>query len=232
MGASGSVPAGGRTTVNVSVLPQFVDGPPSLVGFTLGLTVLTPHASNFVKLQVPVRVTDASADAQNLLGTWSGTWSGHDAGLANAGEPSPTTPVNGTFSLDLQSVDLAAGTAAGTLRWEGTDAYWTYTYDAMGIASATPEPFAADRTVTFGSANTTLVGPGSDCSQGYRLTIDATVGQPDTSDGLYGPWFSVTLDVNAETVTTHGNGFITHPYGPDDSDSGFSTGLVKGTKGS
>jgi hypothetical protein len=53
---SAVLPGGTSVTVYVSVLPQFASGSPSLVGWTLGPSIYTPQASNYVKSSVEVRI--------------------------------------------------------------------------------------------------------------------------------------------------------------------------------
>ena len=165
--------------------------------------------------------------AQNLLGTWSGTWSGQSAGPQWAGPT--TTPVSGTWTLVIQSVDTTSNSAAGTLAWDGMDAYWIYTFDGLGnITSATPEPFIPNRTIAFDNSNTTLTASGT--TGQFQLTVDGTAGAQNPSDAFYGPWFSVTVDTKSDGVTTQGNGFLTHPYNPANSDTGLSSGTVTGSR--
>jgi hypothetical protein len=216
---SGVVPSGGSATVLVSVLSQFVDAQPSLVGDTLGLTVSTPGASNHTSTSVAVEIIDAQTTAEKLLGSWSGSWSGSSQGPGGG-----SAPVSGTWSLDLQTVDVGGATATGTLTWDGMDAYWD-----LGAA----QTFVPDRTLDFGAGNTTFdppAPPACGSFQGFHLVVDGTAGAANPSDAFYGPEINLDLDPNSGLATSMGTGFNAHPYNPANSQTGMSSGTLMGMK--
>jgi hypothetical protein len=96
-----------------------------------------------------------------------------------------------------------------------------------------PMTFTPDRTLAFGSANTTLQPPNSPAcgsSYSFHLVIDETVGATNPSDAYYGPWMNLNLDVNSGMATSMGNGFLTHPYNPSNFATGMSMGNLTGHK--
>lgn len=231
LNAIGSVPAGGTAVVTLSpvVLPMPL---PVIFGDDIPYRVTTPDASNYTKSFLMVKIRDARVVEQGLLGTWSGTWSGTSYGPHAPGQPEPGAPISGNWILNLQTVDLAHQTAAGTLTWTGVDIYWT-SATVNGIFVATPNNFIPDRTITFGPANTTLTYSGfGNCGSGHRfhLTIDGAAGAPNPSDRFYGPWFSVELNADLNNATTTGVGFHSAPYNPATFQTFVNSGTVTGAK--
>jgi hypothetical protein len=131
----------------------------------------------------------------------------------------------------LQTIDLANNTAAGTLTWNGKDAYWTYTSLPNGSVSATPHDFIPDRTIRFDSTNTTLISPTPGTGSQYHLTIEGFARASNPSDAFYGPWFNVDLYGDTGTAVTMGVGFTSHPYNPTNFDTALSSGTVSGSLG-
>jgi hypothetical protein len=227
--SSGSLASGATATVRVSLKPEFVNSVPSSIGATYVLNVLTPETSHFVS--VPVR--SAGNIEQELVGGWSGLWSGTSFGPNAPGQSQPTVAIGGNWVLNLQAVDVAHQTAAGTLTWTGKDIYWTSTTQPDGTFVATPHDFIPNRTIQFDASNTTFTYAGfAGCTQGHRfhLTIDGAKGAPNPSDKFYGPWFSVELNTDLGTAISTGNGFLTHPYNPATFATGLSSGNVTGAK--
>jgi hypothetical protein len=230
--STGSLNPGVSTTISVSVKPAFVSSSPSLAGSSLVLNVYTPKATNYTKIAVPVNIRSMNSLTSLLIGTWNGTWTGTSYGANNPGQAQPSSPISGTWIINLQTIDTVAMTATGSLTWNGTDAYWTYTFDNNGlITSATPNPFIPNRTIKFDATNTTYnyAAPGSGCTS-IHLTIAGFNNQPNPSDAFYGPWFSADFDVNSNMVSTQGNGFSTHPYAPVTFATTSSSGTVTGKK--
>lgn len=231
---TGSLLPGASDTIRVSVKPNLVNSTPSLVGSSLVLNVYTPKASNYTKIAVPVNIKSIAVITPLFIGTWSGTWTGVSTGRNNPGQAQPSTSVSGTWTLDLKTLDTVSMTATGSLTWNGTDAYWTYTSDNNGlITSASHHPFTPNRTIQFDAANATFhysSTPGGCSESEIHLTIDGSFNQPNPSDGFYGPWFNANFNIDTKTVVTEGNGFLTHPYAPVTFDTGLSSGTVTGKK--
>lgn len=230
--ATGSLPTGASVVFTTRVQPRWV-GFPAFTTSQTSLRVETPDAFNYIQFAVGVKLRNISEAGQDLRGIWSGTWSGNSFGRNNPGQASPTSPVSGTWILNLQSVDLSRNTAFGTLTWNGRDAYWTYTILPGGNVSATPHDFIPNRTIRFDNSNTTLTTSGTvNCSEGNRfhLVIDGTAHAPNPSDAFYGPWFNIDLNLTSGTAISRGNGFITHPYNPANFDTALSNGNLSGSK--
>jgi hypothetical protein len=177
--------------------------------------------------------------ACGITGTWTGTWSGVSWGEPRPPSGSwPSSPVSGTWVLDLQGVDLASQTASGTLAWAGADAYWTYTFDTAGtITSATPHSYAVSRTLQLDASNTSVIL--ETCPRIFRLVFQGfRPSPPFPPDTTYGPQLITTLNPNftligivPDSVRYKTGGFITHPFGPlpgTMSGTGFSTGNLSG----
>lgn len=228
----GSLPSGSSATISVTVNPLFVSSQPTLVGSTLVLDVSTPQATNYTHFPVGINIRSMADQAQNLLGTWSGTWSGKSYGASNPGQPSPDTSVGGTWTVNAQTVNPANNTASGTVTWNGTDAYWTYTFDNYGnITSASPQTFNATRTFSFNSSNATFITPlpGGGCDR-FRLIINDFT---SSTYGVYGPRLVLDMDLRANTVTTSGSSFTAWPYAPvyvNNLSSNQSNGSLSGRK--
>jgi hypothetical protein len=228
----GSLAANESITINVSVKAAFVSSTPSLVGASLVLNVNTPQASNFIKTPVPVNIKSISTIVPLFIGTWAGTWTGTSMGRNNPTEAQPSSPVSGTWTLTLKTLDTTTMTATGSLKWIGTDAYWTYLVNAGGlITKATPNLFVPDRTIQFDASNAafTYSNRAAGCSS-IHLTVEGFKNFPNPSDGFYGPWFSADFDIGSNMVITIGNGFSTHPYAPSSFDTNVSSGTVSGKK--
>ncbi|MFL6227644.1 MAG: hypothetical protein ACJ741_02565 [Pyrinomonadaceae bacterium] len=224
--AFGALPAGVSATVTYRVQPRWV-GFPAFVTTETFLMVDTPDASNYIKFPVGVSIRNAG---QAILGVWGGTWSGNSFGRNNPNEAQPTAPVSGTWVLNLQAVDLAHNTAAGTLTWNGRDAYWTYTILPNGNLSPTPHDFIPNRTIQFGSANTTLTSTCNQDSLNFHLSINGAANAPNPSDAFYGPRINVDLNAYTGTVSSTGVGFSANPYNPANFDTALSSGVVSGNR--
>ena len=219
--ATGSLSSGNSAIISVSVKPEFISGPGGAGGSAFVLNVYTPQATNYIKIPVSVEIT-------TIIGTWSGTWSGisYSTGLPL---DAVTSPVFGTWVLDLQSVNTTDGTASGTLTWTGFDKYWTFTYDDSGnVIDATPQQYEVDRTINFDSSNATLVPSAGSCNV-VNLTI---VGALPNQNIYYGPWFHAHLDSGSNTTIPGGDydGFATHPSDPTANWVGLSQGIITGNK--
>lgn len=228
---SGTLRSGDSARILVTVKPSAINTP-YLIGSTLGIEVSTPQVASHIQTFLSVDIRSMNDLAQNLLGTWSGTWSGKSYGAANPAQASPDTSVSGTWTLNAQTVNPANNTASGTVTWNGTDAYWTYTFDNYGnITSATPQTFNATRTVSFNSSNATLITPvpGGGCDR-FRLIINDF---PSSTYGIYGPRLVLDMDLRANTVTTSGSSFTAWPYAPvfiNNLSSNQSNGSLSGRK--
>ncbi|MCU1265228.1 MAG: hypothetical protein JWM21_1546 [Acidobacteria bacterium] len=221
----GSLPAGNSATIGVRVHPELL-GNLDLLPVETYVVVETPDASNYISIPVGFSIRNVSQIGQALLGTWSGTWSGVSQGRDFPGVVTPTTPVSGTWTLTLQTVDRANNTASGTLTWNGTDAYWTY---GASDGTASPHPFTPNRTFAFSGTSTRLDDSGfGNCNNGHRfhLTIN---GNQIVSDP-YGPWFSIEMNADSGAAITTGNGFNANPYNTTNGDRAFSHGIVTGSK--
>jgi PKD repeat protein len=211
---SGTILAGNSVTIGVSVDPSLIYSPAFLAGATLGLEVYTPLASNQSQTFLNVNTRGIAEEANNMIGIWNGIWTGNSFGASNPGQPSPQTPVNGTWSLNVQSVSTATNTASGTVTWVGTDYYWTYTLDGNGnITSATPVPFNATRTFAFNNSNATLIipAPASACDR-FKLIINDF---PGSSYGVYGPRLVFDMNLKTNIVTAGGaSSFTAWPFAP------------------
>ncbi|MEO7922670.1 MAG: PKD domain-containing protein [Chitinophagaceae bacterium] len=229
---TGALTRGSSVTVSVMVDPRFVSGQPSLIGSNLSLHVSTPRASNATDSYVSVHIRGIAEQAQNILGTWSGTWSGKSYGASNPGQPSPDTTVSGTWTLNVQSLDPVSSIITGVLYWNGTDAYWTYTFDANGnITSATAQPFTVNQTIQLTSSNSSLYFPlaGSACDR-FRLLINDSQG---SSYGVYGPRLLLDMNLQAKLITGGSSTFVAWPYAPiyiNNLSSNQSNGAVSGVK--
>ncbi len=209
---SGVIPSGGSVTIAVSVEPSHINTP-FLIGSTVDLEVYTPMAFNGIQTYLSVNIRNMADQALNLLGIWGGNWTGNSFGASNPGQPSPTNPVNGTWSLNVQTVSPSTNTASGTVTWTGTDYYWTYTFDAFGnIASATPQPFNATQTFAFNNSNTSFItpAPATGCDR-FRLIINDFLG---SSYGIYGPRLVFDMNLRTNTVTGGASAFTAWPYTP------------------
>ncbi len=225
--ATGSLQAGTSQTVSVTVKPEFVGTEPTVVNDNLVLNVYTPGASNYAKFPVSVQVRDASV----VVGSWAGAWSGlsYSSGDQSGSTPgAPTAAVSGTWSLSLDSVDLDAGTATGSLVWDGTDATWTDDGDGNPVS----QPFVADRTLDLQGAyvvttfqaitNVTL------CPPSFQLSVNGFANAPNPSDAFYGPSFNPDLYSDGTLIGTQAS-WSAHPY-TEGGATFVSSGQVTGGK--
>ncbi len=223
---SGSLASGQSVIIDVhldTTSPIYTSG---YFGQNMFLRIFTPGTTLPIALQEIwfKPITEA------LLGTWGGTWSGNS--YANLYAPNASSPVNGTWTLNLQTVDVANSTASGTLTWNGIDKYWVYTYDEIGVfISATPKPFIPNRTILFNSSNTRMVfpSPGTGCGR-VLLSIDGFYNTINPSDAFYGPSFQADFFANSLIAQSFGTGFRTHPYNPSNFETAGSGGTVTGSK--
>jgi hypothetical protein len=230
---AGSLAAGVSATIFVNVKPAFVNSSPSLNGASLVVNVYTPKASNFTKVPVQIYIKGISTIIPLFLGTWSGTWTGLSYGANNPNQAAPTSNVSGTWIIDLQKIDTATMTAAGSLTWSGADAYWTYIISNNAIASAMANLFIPNRTIKFDATNATFVYVPlfNGCTSSViQLTIAGFKNQPNPSDAFYGPNFIGNFDISSNLVTSVGVGFSTHPYAPVSFATNVSSGSITGKK--
>jgi hypothetical protein len=224
----GSLPSGSNVTISTRIHPHLL-GNLDLLPTETFVVLETPDASNYISIPIGFSVRNVNVIGQALLGDWSGTWSGTSQGRDNPGQTTPTTPVDGTWVLNLQSVDITNHTASGTLTWNGTDAYWTYAVNGDGTVTSTPHPFIPNRTFAFNSMNTRLDSSGfGNCANGHRFHLTITGPLPPTDP--YGPWFSVELNIDSGAATTTGNAFNANPYNSSNGDVALSHGNVIGSK--
>lgn len=221
---SGSLDSGNSQIVQVSIQPRLIGGP--FVPTQSFVTVFTPDARNYTVLPLGFRVRDSSQVAQGLIGIWTGTWSGTSRGRDFPPATTPETPVSGTWTIEITGVDTVNHTAAGTLRWTGTDAFWTY---AANGPPAAPHPFPVDRTIPFGPANTQLISSSFvNCNQGhhFQLIINGA-NLPFPHDG-YGPWVNVDMFIDSGTIPDGPTAFNANPYSAQTGDVSLSHGKLSG----
>jgi hypothetical protein len=231
----GSIGAGESAVIGISIMGRFVNSSPTLIGATLVVNVYTPDATNYKKIPVPVYVKNIDDISLYLIGTWTGTWAGQS--YFNAPNNQQSVPINGTWTLNIATVDTIKKTVTGSLNWTGTDAAWTPNFDPQGnIISGTPGLILIDTTINLSHAFNTFnfnVSTGANqnvCSQsGINLTIDpvdySLIGKPPG----YGPKFVATFDINSNIVSSlPGDGFISHPF--PNYGKALSTGAITGKK--
>ncbi|MCK9411192.1 MAG: hypothetical protein M0Q53_02750 [Prolixibacteraceae bacterium] len=164
----GSLKSGEFATITVTVDPNFtrtgLGGLGEGYGSTLVLTINTPGASNGIKNVVSVHVLDFATEVQKLIGTWKGTWSGVSTG------PKKTTPVNGTWTLNLQTVDWLNGTVTATLTWSGIDAWWDNALNDAEANNSMPHSFNVNRSFVFSNLISSINGP-RPCFDGVSLHL-------------------------------------------------------------
>ena len=152
----GSLKSGDYATITVTVDPNFTkSGFGGLGGSTLVLSINTPGASNYIKNVVSVHIMDYDVEVQKLCGIWTGTWSGVSSLGGIIGK---TTPVNGTWKLNLQSVDWEHHTATGTLTWNGSDAWWSRELNDVDDSKSMPHYYNVDRTNLFNDTTLQVTG--------------------------------------------------------------------------
>lgn len=164
----GALKSGEFATISVSVDPNFtktgLGGLGEGFGSELALNIFTPVASNFTKTFVTVHVLDFEKEVQKLIGTWNGTWSGYSYG------PKKTTPVNGTWTLNLLTIDWLHESVTATLTWSGTDAWWDHYLNDAEADLSTPHYFNVNKTFVFSSKISSINGP-RPCIDGVNLQL-------------------------------------------------------------
>jgi hypothetical protein len=226
---TGSLNANSAVTITVSVGPEFTDTSfGGLVGSTLVLSINTPKASNYIKTPVAVYISNYNDEVQKLCGIWSGTWSG----LSYQGKKD--APVNGTWELNLQSVDWAHQTATGTLTWNGSDAYWNYVGNDADLNSSVPHYYIVNRTLIFNNFNAELSSNGP-CD---HISLHIAGNKAPYPEELhivvdpYGPDFHLDLSNDFKSILP---GFVTGWSSRWDDPNmyghfGYSSGLLYGSK--
>ncbi|MBU0712869.1 hypothetical protein KJ762_02910 [bacterium] len=215
----GSLNAGSTSTITVSVDPSFTDSSfGGLVGSTLVLNIYTPKASNYVKTFVSIDIRNFNDEVQQLCGIWSGIWSGISGGAEGA-----TSPVSGTWILNLQSVDWANQTASGSLTWNGSDTYW----------NPGPHAYIVDRTLIFNNFNAELNG-NSPCDAVW-LHIAGNKAPYSEELGVvvdpYGPDFHLDFSPGFGSITAGTQScWSTLWSDPSGANIGYSGGLLYGSK--
>jgi hypothetical protein len=214
------------TLLGTSTLSQFLIG--SIFGSEVndGIIPLTsaeglPSASfafppatnafndNHIQLETDPRVIgfagDRVADGNsitNLLGTWTGTWTGESQPSAVDDYTTWTTAVSGTWTLILQQYDPIAETASGTLKWQGTDAYWTYTVNddpstgAQYLTDVTSYSYPVNLTVQFANGLTSDGSGAGGWQTGcgvYRFGLENNA----VTTPPYGLYFAVNLSTSS-----------------------------------
>jgi len=220
---NGSLKAGGPggwATITVSADPRYTDSSfGGLVGATNVLNIYTPKASNYTKTWVAVDIRSFNDAAQQLKGIWSGTWSGNSGGAKGA-----TSPVSGTWILNLQSVDWEHQTASGTLTWNGTDAYW-------GDENV-PHAVVVNRTLMFNNYNTELSGR-RPCIDGVELHIHGSKAPYPAELGVvvdrYGPDFHLGFSPDFGSISGGSwSAMVSDPTGR--TGGNYSTGSLHGSR--
>jgi len=141
--AIGSLQAGQSAQVTVTVLDQFAT---NWIGGTLTTapSIYTPGAANYLKYPLSVTIiSEQEAVQNNLLGTWSGTWSSPAVFYVSGGNV--FVPASGTWTMNLQQIaSIPDGVSSGTLTIQGASSIPTvsglypYTFTAtysVGIIS-------------------------------------------------------------------------------------------------
>jgi len=164
----GSLKSGEYAAITVTVDPNFtrtgLGGLGEGYGSTLVLTINTPGASNYKKNVVSVHVLDFAIEVQKLIGTWKGTWSGLSYG------PKKTTPINGTWTLNLQTIDWLNGTVTAALSWSGNDAWWDFAINDTEALNSMPHSFNVNRSFVFSNLISSINGP-RPCFDGVNLQL-------------------------------------------------------------
>ena len=168
-GGSGSLQAGQTAQVLITVVDQFAT---NWIGGTLTTapSIYTPGAANYVRYPISVQIETAQTAATQLIGTWSGTWSGISTPIdvfynfiwGNEIWPTnmsvPRIAESGTWALTFQQVDYANDTASGTLIWQGTLVNWNILLNTNNnnVISASPIYIPVNFTMGFDAAYGTL----------------------------------------------------------------------------
>lgn len=161
----GSLKSGDFATVTVTVDPNFTkSGFGGLGGSTLVLSINTPDASNYTKSVVSVHVMDFDVEVQKLIGTWKGTWTGLSYG------PKNTTPVSGTWTLNLMTIDWSKQSATATLTWAGTDAWWDYAGNDTKANNSMPHYYNVNQAFVFNNLVSFIDG-NRPCFDGVNLNL-------------------------------------------------------------
>ena len=218
----GSLNVGSTSTITVSVDPSFTDSSfGGLVGSTLVLNIYTPKASNYVKTFVSIDIRNFNDEVQQLCGIWSGIWSGISGGAEGA-----TSPVSGTWILNLQSVDLAHQTASGTLTWNGNDTYW----------NPGPHAYIVNRTLIFNKYNTDFGLPWMPPCDGVELHIAGNKAPYSEELGVvvdpYGPDFHLQFSPGFGSILVGvlASSWSTLWSDPGGANIGYSQGNLYGSK--
>lgn len=233
----GSLKSGEYATIEVSVDPNFtktgLGGLGEGFGSTLVLTINTPGASNFIKNIVSVHVLDFANEVQKLIGTWKGTWSGLSYG------PKKTTPINGTWTLNLLTIDWLNGTVTATLAWSGNDAWWDSYLNDVEANNSMPHSFNVNRSFVFSNLISSINGP-RPCFDGVNLQLPHSkhfgyfeeIGYvPDPSNPDF--HFNFSPDLNSIVVGEGQNGSSWSSTWWDPIDKwnyGRSSGFLQGSK--
>ena len=164
----GSLKSGEFATITVTVDPNFtrtgLGGLGEGDGSTLVLTINTPGASNYKKNVVSVHVLDFATEVQKLCGIWKGTWSGVSSG------PKTTTPVSGTWTLNILTIDWINSSATATLSWSGNDAWWDYAGTDAEAINSKPHFINVNRFFEFSDRISFINGP-RPCFDGVSLQL-------------------------------------------------------------
>lgn len=214
------LPAGDSAVISVTVKDGMMGKALQLSDSILTLHIFARAGNTTLQKTVPVTVRTMAS----LSGNWSGTWDGvavpkQDTCICQVTNPADS--VHGTWSIHLGAINPVRQTVRGSLHWQGTDAYYTYTYHAGGdIASSTVHPFAANITFDFDSSNASIT---PDFCTGFYITVSPKPGND------YGPVFQAEFDAATGIVYTTGNGFESHPYDINHSFN-YSVGQVKGVR--
>jgi uncharacterized GH25 family protein len=215
----GSLSAGQSAEVSVSIQSQF-ENDDTLDGATLVANVYTPDAANYVKTPVSINVFNEQQYDQSLVGEWSGNWTGpsYPYYLFPPGENNPPFPYqpdqrSATWTLDVQSLDLANSTVTGTLTWDSTISYWT-----------------SDSYYSNGTTNIHLVVPivAVFSDDGESPLVQFLAGGNDYQDG-FGSNVGLFLSVNAlsgqvlPASNVIGDTYISvpNPDNPNEPEAGF-----------
>ncbi|MCK9638983.1 MAG: hypothetical protein M0R39_03665 [Prolixibacteraceae bacterium] len=233
----GSLKSGEYATINITVDPNFtrtgLGGLGEGFGSTLVLTINTPGASNYKKNVVSVHVLDFATEVQKLIGTWKGTWSGVSSG------PKKTTPINGTWTLNLMTIDWINGTVTATLTWSGNDAWWdSYLNDAEANNSM-PHSFNVNRSFVFSNLISSISGL-RPCFDGVSLHLphskhfgyfEEIKYVPDPSNPDFHLYFSPDLKSIVGGVDQNASSWSSKWLDPVvNFNYGYSSGFMQGSK--
>jgi len=231
----GSLKSGEFATIIVSVDPNFTKSGFGGLGWSFGsdlvLTINTPDASNYTKNVVSVHIQDFDVEVQKLCGIWKGTWSGYSYG------PKKTTPVSGTWTLNLLTIDWLHESVTATATWNGTNAWWDHYLNDAEAARSTPHYFNVNKTFVFSTLISSINGP-RPCFDGVYLQLPHSkyfgyfeeIGyKPDPSNpNFYFNFSSDLKSIVAESILTGWSSEWHDPTFP--ANYGFSSGHLEGSK--